>query len=152
MKKAAFTAFRRLPSPMRRAAVHVVTPSFTVGAVAVLRRRDGCVAFVDQRHTDGWALPGGLLRRGEAPDACLVREVGEETGVRLDPAALPVPLAAVAARARRVDVVYVVDVDDDLRMRTEDEAEVRRLGWFPLDGLPDVTEPTIDILRAVRLR
>jgi 8-oxo-dGTP pyrophosphatase MutT (NUDIX family) len=151
VKKAAFTAFRRLPRPLRRTVVHLAAPSFTVGAVAVLRRSDGCVAFVDQRHSHGWALPGGLLRRRERPDDCVVREVAEETGIQLDVAALPVPLAAVAAGVRRVDVVYIVAVADDIQLRTHDEVEVRQLGWFALDRLPEVTEPTIDILRAVRL-
>src|SRR5436309_849326 len=77
VKKAAYTMFRWLPRPVRRMIVHIGAPSFTVGAVAVLRRPDSRVVFVDQRHTDGWALPGGLLRRGEAAAEALVREVCE---------------------------------------------------------------------------
>jgi len=151
VKKAAFAAFRRLPGPLRRAAVHAGAPSFTVGTVAVLRRPDGRVVFVDQRHSHGWALPGGLLRRGEAAAEALVREVGEEIGLALTPMQLPVPLAAVSADVRRVDVVFVIDVPDDAAVRAADAAEVRSVEWFPLDGLPAVTEPTLDILRAVRL-
>jgi 8-oxo-dGTP diphosphatase len=63
VKKTAFALFRRLPASLRRAVIHLLTPSYTVGAVAVLRRTDGRVAFVDQRHSPGWALPGGLLAR-----------------------------------------------------------------------------------------
>ena len=66
-RRPAMSAFRLLPKPLRRAAVHAGTPSYTVGAVALLRRSDGCVLLVDQRHSPGWALPGGLLRRGETP-------------------------------------------------------------------------------------
>jgi 8-oxo-dGTP diphosphatase len=151
VKKAAYAVFRHLPPPVRRAAVRAGAPSFTVGAVAVLRRPDGQVVFVEQRHSDGWALPGGLLRRGESPADAVVREVAEETGMRLDPLRLPVPLAAVAPGVRRVDVVYVVDVEGDVVMRAEDRAEVKSLGWFPLDAPPQVTGPTVDILRGVRL-
>jgi 8-oxo-dGTP diphosphatase len=151
VKKAAFAAFRRLPGPLRRAAVHAGAPSYTVGTVAVLRRPAGGVVFVDQRHSDGWALPGGLLRRGEPAAEALVREVCEEIGLDLATTELPVPLAAVSARARRVDVVFVVDVPDDAAVRAADAAEVRSVAWFALDALPDVTEPTREILRAVRL-
>ena len=35
--------------------------------------------------------------------------------------------------------------------RKEDEAEVRRIGWFTPEELPAVSEPTLEILRAVRL-
>jgi 8-oxo-dGTP diphosphatase len=144
-------AFRLMPARLRRAAVRAGTPSYTVGAVAVLRRDDGQVLFVDQRHSGGWALPGGLLRRGECPDDAVVREVAEEVGVQLAPASLPVPLAAVNARVRRVDLVYVLDLPTGAKAHQEDEAEVRRVGWFSLDRLPDVSDPTAEILRAVRL-
>ena len=144
-------AFRMMPAPLRRAAVRAGTPSYTVGAVAALRREDGRLLFVDQRHSQGWALPGGLLRRGECPDDAVIREVAEEVGVVLTPASLPVPLAAVNARLRRVDLVYLLDAPVDADPHQEDEAEVRRVGWYPLDALPDVSEPTLEILRAVQL-
>ena len=144
-------AFRLLPAPVRRTAVRAGTPSYTVGAVAVLRRADGHALFVDQRHSGGWALPGGLLRRREHPDDAVVREVAEEVGVHLDGAALPIPLAVVNARVRRVDLVYVLEMPDDESAHQEDEAEVRKVGWYALDGLPETSEPTQEILRAVRL-
>ena len=143
--------FRYLPKPVRRWIVHVAAPSFSVGAVALLRRPDGRVVLVEQRHTGGWALPGGLLMRGERPDDAIVREVAEEVGLRLNVADLPVPLAAVDPRVRRVDLVYVLDAPGDAQPQRTDFAEVRRVDWFPLDQLPPVTDPTLFILRAVRL-
>jgi len=145
------TVFRRLPPPVRRFAVHAGTPSYTVGAVALLRRDDDAVLLVEQRHSDGWALPGGLLQRRECPDDAVIREVAEEVGIVLEPAALPVPVAAVNARVRRVDLVYHLPVPEGATARREDEAEVRRFGWFRLDALPDVSEPTRDILRGIRV-
>lgn len=151
MKKAAFAVFRRLPGPLRRAVVHTVAPSYSVGAVAVLRRPDGRIIFVDQRHSGGWALPGGLLRRGEPAAEALVREVCEEIGLDLAARQLPVPLAAVSAPVRRVDVVFVIDVPDGIVVRAADAVEVRGVEWFALDALPPVTDPTLEILRAVRM-
>ena len=136
---------------MRRSIIHAATPSYTVGAVAVLRRRDGRIALVRQRHSEGWALPGGLLGRGEPTGIGLVREMAEELGLTIDPSDLPIPYAAVNARVRRVDVVYFVDAPDGTRLRREDEVEVTGTGWFALDALPEISEPTADILRAVRL-
>ena len=144
-------AFRWLPGPVRRTAVRLGTPSYTVGAVAAIRHDDGRVLFVDQRHSGGWALPGGLLRRGECPDDAVVREVEEEVGVRLGIASLPVPLAAVNAHRRRVDLVYLLPVPQGAEPRQEDDAEVRRVGWYSLDALPEVSAPTVEILRAARL-
>jgi len=144
-------AFALLPPPVRRLVVRLGTPSYTLGAVLVLRRPDGKFLLVDQRHTGGWALPGGLLRRGEGAAEGLAREVVEEVGVPLEPDALPQPLPLVNARARRVDLVYVLE-RDARQAHAEDEAEVRRVGWFALDELPDVTEPTREILEAVAAR
>jgi ADP-ribose pyrophosphatase YjhB (NUDIX family) len=151
MRKQAMSAFRRLPDPMRRAVIHAATPSYTVGAVAVLRRADGRLALVRQRHSLGWALPGGLLGRGETVAHGLGREIAEELGIVLDPSQLPIPFAAVNSAARRVDVVYFIDAPKGARLRSEDDIEVTGTGWFALDKLPEVSEPTAEILRAVRL-
>jgi len=151
VKRAALSTFRRLPMPVRRAVIHTAMPCYTVGAVAVLRRPDGHLVLVEQRHSVGWALPGGLLSRGEPAAQALVRELAEELGVRLTPADLPVPLAAVNPIARRVDVVYFIDIPDSVVLRTEDRAEVTRTGWFRLDALPEIGDPTREILQAVRL-
>lgn len=150
MRRAAMAAFRRLPKPVRRLAVHAGTPSYTVGAVALLRRPDGAVLLVEQRHSEGWALPGGLLRRRESPDDAVMREVAEEVGITLTVASLPVPVAAVNPRVRRVDLVYDLAVPAGEQARREDEAEVRRVGWFRLDALPDISDPTREILRGIR--
>ena len=40
------------------------------------------------RHPDKWTVFGGKGEPGETPEAAAVREVGEELGLRLDPAAL----------------------------------------------------------------
>jgi 8-oxo-dGTP diphosphatase len=151
MRKQALSVFRRLPDPMRRLVVHAATPSYTVGAVAILRRPDGRIALVRQRHSLGWALPGGLLARGEGVADGLVREISEELGITLDPTGLPIPHAAVNSVARRVDIVYFVDAPPRARLRSEDDVEVTGTGWFALDKLPQVSDPTLEILRAVRL-
>jgi ADP-ribose pyrophosphatase YjhB (NUDIX family) len=148
VRKLAMNAFRVMPGPLRRAAVRLGTPSYTVGAVLVLRQPDGRLLLVEQRHSGGWALPGGLLKRSEDPVDGLVREVSEEIGVQLEKSQLPTPTALVDARARRVDLVFVLDAQGQ-RPRREDEVEVLRLGWFALDELPPMTEPTADILRSL---
>ena len=141
-------AFRVMPGPVRRAAVRLGTPSYTLGAVLVLRRGDGKVLLVDQRHTGGWALPGGLLQRGEGPAEGLAREVGEEVGIHLTPDELPEPHTLVDAHAKRVDFVYVLEGRAE-HASAEDEAEVRRVGWFDVDDLPEMTQPTRDVIASV---
>jgi ADP-ribose pyrophosphatase YjhB (NUDIX family) len=97
-------------------------------------------------------LPGGLLGRGETAADGLVRELSEELGIVFDPRALPIPYAAVNSVARRVDIVYFIDAPTGARLRSEDDVEVTGTGWFALDQLPMVSEPTSEILRTVRLQ
>jgi len=144
--------FRHLPRPVRRLIIRSYTPSYTVGAVLALQRTDGSLLLVEQRHSPGWALPGGLLRRRELPAVGLAREVEEEVGLSLDPASLPLPVTVLAPRVRRADVVYLIaDRDDFAPERGADRAEVIGVGWFALDALPEVSDATLDILRGVRL-
>jgi 8-oxo-dGTP diphosphatase len=153
VKRLAMSVFRRLPRWLRRRIIHSITPSFSVGAVVALLRGDGKLLLVEQRHSPGWALPGGLLHKGEDPADGVVREVHEEVALALDRARLPIPYAVVAAAARRVDVTYVVKVGADTDgIHIADDLEVTGVGWFDLNALPDVSEPTMDILRAVRLK
>ena len=149
VRRTALSTFRRLPTPVRRAVVRVLTPRFTVGTVIVLERPSGELLFVRQRHTGRWALPGGLLDRGEGPREALAREVAEELGVHLDVAALDPPTVFVDAHARRVDIVFrtVADVSP----RGTGDAETLEVGWHPRGRLPEVSGPTLDVLRDVGL-
>ncbi len=147
LRAAGLSAFRRLPVPVRRLAVRLGTPRFTVGAVLVVRRGEH-VLLLRQRHTGGWGLPGGLLQRGEEPVAGVRRELTEEVGVRV-PGELPRPTVNVDARARRVDVIY--ELAGDLAGEPQpQEPEILEVGWFPPGGLPErMTQPTRQILRCV---
>jgi 8-oxo-dGTP pyrophosphatase MutT (NUDIX family) len=153
MKRTAMAVFRNTPRPIRRLAIRAVSPTYSSGAVlALIRSTDGALLLVQQRHTGGWALPGGLMNRGEPPNLTVAREVYEEVGLRLDPAALPVPFAVVSPRVRRIDVVFVCSAGPEVvAQRGNDQDEVLDVAWFTTDALPDVTEPTLDILAGARL-
>ena len=144
----ALSTYRRLPGFMRRAVVRTVAPTYVVGVVAVFRNGAGDYLLLRERHHTGWALPGGLLNRGETPEAALVREVHEEIGVMLPDHAIPEPQITIAPHAQRVDVIYEIDADDDMRP-TAKEPEVLEAAWFSLSNLPELGDPTEDLLAAV---
>ena len=54
-------------------------------AGAVIRDAAGRTLLLINRDTGGYMLPGGALDPGESPAAALVREVWEETGLRVRP-------------------------------------------------------------------
>lgn len=139
------TVFRWLPPGLRRLLVRAGTPSFTVGAVCMIVH-DGAYLVLRQPHRPGWSLPGGLCDRGESAEQTVVREVREETGLRIE-VGLPVSVK-VNGQVRRVDVVYRIHVDDRPDVVAGGEANEAR--WLPpaqaLDGADAPTREVFDLL------
>ncbi|MDP9497636.1 MAG: NUDIX domain-containing protein [Actinomycetota bacterium] len=139
-------AYARTPERPRRAVVRLLTPGHRVGVLAVLRRPDGRVLLVDQPYVEGWALPGGDLKRGETVAGALTRELREEIGLHV---AVPEPaLAAHRAHDRWVTFVAPLQVDDAgadaLRPRSPELAAV---GWYAPGALPPLHPDTVAPLR-----
>jgi 8-oxo-dGTP diphosphatase len=69
----------------------ISTPILLVVAAALIDAQGR--VLVQQRpagkqHAGLWEFPGGKIEPGETPPAALVRELAEELGIRVDPAAL----------------------------------------------------------------
>ncbi|MFE6000651.1 NUDIX domain-containing protein [Streptomyces sp. NPDC056454] len=56
----------------------------TVAAGVLLFDEQDRVLLVDPTYKPGWEFPGGVVEEGEAPAQAGIREVAEETGLRLD--------------------------------------------------------------------
>jgi 8-oxo-dGTP pyrophosphatase MutT (NUDIX family) len=139
--------FLQLPLGVRRRLVRLVTPNYTVGAVVLLRNPDGRLLLLRQPPGAGWSLPGGLLDRHEEPADGALRELEEETGLRLSPDQLvPAhPSAVVTARVQQVDCVFTATVDAAVALDL-DPVEVLEARWYAPESLPWLTAPTARLL------
>lgn len=128
--------YRRLPRPMRGPAVRLATPSFTVGAVALVTLDGTQLLLVRSSYRSGWVPPGGFLDRGEQPLQTLRREMDEELGLALDFA--PWHRVSFDAGRRMIGFVSVAVAPPgtDPRPRSAEIVEAR---WWPLDGLPPLS-------------
>ena len=79
--------WRDVPFPgwMRQIFLRALNPSVMVGAMALIQDEQGRVLLVEHtyRRQVPWGLPGGWLKRAESPEAGLMREVFEETGLEV---------------------------------------------------------------------
>ena len=149
IRPTAYRLFGVLPNRVRRAVIKAATPSFTVGALAVLHDADE-VLFVRQLHRPGLSLPGGLLKKGEPARLALVRELAEEVG--LDPAGLSaVPdTAHVDPARRRVDLIWTLKVSRRT-LAAQAGAEVSSVAWRAVSD-SELTPQTVEILTAIASR
>jgi 8-oxo-dGTP pyrophosphatase MutT (NUDIX family) len=74
--RAAVSAFQTA-----RRAVWFFTRPLTLGAHAVPLTESGAIVLVRTSYARGWRLPGGGLKRGEEPEAAILRELREEIGL-----------------------------------------------------------------------
>ena len=118
------------------------TPKVDVRGVVLA---DGEVLFVREVGSDGWCLPGGWADVGETPSRAVEKEVAEEAG--LDVRAVR-PLGVFdrdfRGRLRWPAHVYKLYVLCE-RLGGEpagDGLETEAARFFPLDGLPALSEKT----------
>jgi ADP-ribose pyrophosphatase YjhB (NUDIX family) len=142
-------AFQRVPRPWRRRIVRFVSPSYTVGAICLIERHDGQVLLIRHSYRERWGIPGGLLRRGEDPADGAVREVAEEVGLQVE--LVGAPAVVVAAEYQRVDVVYRArpSANEHVSAARPVSAEIREVGWFDPEDLPELQEETANALVAL---
>ena len=84
-----------------------------LGVHALIVEPGGKVLLARHSYMRGWSLPGGGVRRGEAPVAALLRELREELGeVRSDPPELVGVFSRPAGWATNVVMLYRLDKAD----------------------------------------
>ena len=100
---------------------------------------DGRIVLLENARGE-WELPGGRLEPGETPEACLVREVGEELGIIVEVGRLLDCWVYEVSPGREVVIVtYGLRRRDrgDLRVSQEH----RRIGLFSLDQIDRIPLP-----------
>lgn len=94
-----------------------------------------------------FTLPGGGIDHGEEPDACVVREVLEETGLHVKPKRILMALSWLpTADFHVVGIVYDVEIIGG-ELRFEEDGTTDYLEWFGLDSLSDV--PKVELVQRV---
>ena len=129
----------RYPRPAVTADCVVMTKEATPQVLLIERGADpykGC-----------WAFPGGFMNMDETTEQCAIRELEEETGLKVT------ELQQIGAyskvdrdpRGRTITVAYLAIVNAPLAVTGQDDAA--KAQWFPIDVLPPLAFDHEDIMR-----
>jgi ADP-ribose pyrophosphatase YjhB (NUDIX family) len=121
-----------LPKKVRTFIVRRVQPKFTVSVTGIVTNDRGEVLLLDHllRPKSGWGPPGGFVERGEQPEAALRREIKEETTLDLK----NICLVRTRTFKRHIEIIFTAEGVGEATVASR---EIRSLGWFLPDEIPD---------------
>ena len=129
------------PYPHPAVATDCVVFGFNGKALEILLIKRGLEPFKDM-----WAFPGGFMRMEETAEECALRELSEETGLRVN---ILKQLGAFTGihrdpRERVVSIAFYALVQPSEVTGGDDASQAR---WFPLDEAPQLAFDHDYILR-----
>jgi 8-oxo-dGTP diphosphatase len=125
-------------------------PAVTADCVVITKEAEPKVLLI-QRGFDPykgcWAFPGGFMNIDETTEQCAIRELEEETGLKVDTINQIGAYSKVDRdpRGRTITVAYLAIVDGPVEVTGQDDAA--KAEWFPLSTLPKLAFDHDDIIQ-----
>ena len=125
-------------------------PAVTADCVVITKEEQPKVLLI-QRGADPykgcWAFPGGFMNMDETTEQCAIRELEEETGLRVSNVHQIGAYSKVDRdpRGRTITVAYLAIIDKPVQVTGQDDAA--KAEWFPLSALPDLAFDHAEIMR-----
>jgi 8-oxo-dGTP diphosphatase len=143
IRKLFLQIWRILPAWLQSILSRIIRPLFQVFAAAVMFDENKNIFLVKSTYQrfHPWGLPGGSLEYGEHPEAAVVREVWEETGLNI---CIEKLLLVNSWLPDRVGFYYLCRIVDGTFHPTD---EVSEFAYFSPEDLPDVRSLDIDMLK-----
>ena len=125
-------------------------PAVTADCVVITREAEPKVLLIQRGNMPfkgGWAFPGGFMNMDETTEQCAIRELEEETGLRMSKTQQIGAYSKVDRdpRGRTVTVTYLAIVDEPIAVTGQDDAANAQ--WFPVDALPLLAFDHDDIMK-----
>ena len=125
-------------------------PAVTADCIVVTKEAEPKVLLIqrgDQPFRGCWAFPGGFMNMDETTEQCAIRELEEETGLRVSEVYQIGAYSKVDRdpRGRTVTVAYLAIVDEPITVNGQDDAA--KAQWFSLSALPELAFDHDEIVR-----
>lgn len=125
-------------------------PAVTADCIVMTRDDEPKVLLIERGHEPFkgcWALPGGFMNMDETTEQCAIRELEEETGLKVNEIKQIGAYSKVDRdpRGRTITVAYLALVDKPLPVRGQDDAA--KAQWFSIKNLPKLAFDHEEILR-----
>jgi len=94
-----------------------------------------------------WAFPGGFMNMDETTEQCAIRELEEETGLKVTTVHQIGAYSKVDRdpRGRTITVAYLAIIDSPEEVKGQDDAA--KAEWFPITDIPHLAFDHYDIMK-----
>ncbi len=130
-------------------------PAVTADCVVITREAEPKVLLIQRAiepYKGCWAFPGGFMNMDETTEQCAIRELEEETGLKLD---IMHQIGAYSKvdrdpRGRTITVAYLAIIDKPVQVNGQDDAA--KAEWFPINNLPHLAFDHQEIMNDAKLK
>ena len=114
-------------------------PAVTADCIVITREAEPKVLLIQrggEPFKGAWAFPGGFIDMDETTEQCAIRELEEETGLRVSDIKQIGAYSKVDRdpRGRTITVAYLTIIDKPIAVTGQDDAA--NAEWWPVDALP----------------
>ena len=114
-------------------------PAVTADCIVITSEAEPQVLLIERGNEPfkgSWAFPGGFLNMDETTEQCAIRELEEETGLKITEVNQIGAYSKVDRdpRGRTISVVYLAIVDKPLEVEGQDDAAKAK--WWSVATLP----------------
>ena len=125
-------------------------PAVTADCVVMTKEANPHVLLIERGFDPFkgcWAFPGGFMNMDETAEQCAIRELEEETGLKVSSIHQIGAYSKVDRdpRGRTITVAYLATIDAPTEVCGQDDAA--RAEWFPIDALPPLAFDHDDIMK-----
>lgn len=130
-------------------------PAVTADCVVIAKEKEPKVLLIQRGNEPFkgyWAFPGGFMNMDETTEQCAIRELEEETGLKVTEIKQIGAYSKVDRdpRGRTVTVAYLAIIDKPETVFGLDDAA--KAQWFPISALPKLAFDHEEIMRdAIKL-